>query len=512
MFNMNPITRLDNPEPDIIRVDNTYYMVTTTMHFYPGGQILRSYDLLHWEIVGYLFDSLDECDEEKLLGEKNIYGHGMEAGSLRYHNNKFYVTFYVRGMDKSFLFISDRPEGPWQKKVLKNGYFSGSLLFDDDGRIYIAHGFEKIWISELDSELNGTKEGGFENLILEDKGDNYIGYTGSHFYKINGHYYLFVMQWSITGVARRTQMCFISDSIEGPYEGYTVFCDDNGYYNQGIAQGGIVDAPNGKWFAVLSQNYGAAGRIPVLVPVSFDGKIPVFGSKGKMPNILEIPNGNPYYRYDSLTASDKFFYMNRPQVRLRPQWQFNHKPDNSLWRILPEGGLSIRTGKISVNLTQAQNTLTQKMLWPASAVEVDVDASKINEGDFAGLCALQGCYGLVGITKEFNKYYVVVIVKSLKNKDINNNRLDYLPGKIIEKIHVESPKIRFRIDVDFNDRQDEIVFQYCDTIGTNNWQLIGDKHKIYFRLDHMMGCRFGLFLYSTRQVGGEAVFNDFIYN
>ena len=108
------------------------------------------------------------------------------------------------------------------------------------------------------------------------------------------------------------------------------------------------------------------------------------------------------------------------------------------------------------------------MLWPASAVEVDVDASKINEGDFAGLCALQGCYGLVGITKEFNKYYVVVIVKSLKNKDINNNRLDYLPGKIIDKIHVESPKIRFRIDVDFHGRQDEIVFQYCDTIGTNN--------------------------------------------
>ena len=132
MFNMNPITRLDNPEPDIIRVDNTYYMVTTTMHFYPGGQILRSYDLQHWEIVGYLFDSLDECDEEKLLGEKNIYGHGMEAGSLRYHNNKFYVTFYVRGINKSFLFTADRPEGPWQKKILKNGYFSGSLLFDDE--------------------------------------------------------------------------------------------------------------------------------------------------------------------------------------------------------------------------------------------------------------------------------------------------------------------------------------------------------------------------------------------
>ena len=27
---INPITRLDYPDPDVIRVDNTYYMVSTT--------------------------------------------------------------------------------------------------------------------------------------------------------------------------------------------------------------------------------------------------------------------------------------------------------------------------------------------------------------------------------------------------------------------------------------------------------------------------------------------------
>ena len=32
---INPITRLDYPDPDVIRVDNTYYMVSTTMHFMP---------------------------------------------------------------------------------------------------------------------------------------------------------------------------------------------------------------------------------------------------------------------------------------------------------------------------------------------------------------------------------------------------------------------------------------------------------------------------------------------
>lgn len=46
----NPIIPLDYPDPDVIRVEDTYYMVTTTMHFMPGCEILRSYDLLHWNM------------------------------------------------------------------------------------------------------------------------------------------------------------------------------------------------------------------------------------------------------------------------------------------------------------------------------------------------------------------------------------------------------------------------------------------------------------------------------
>ena len=41
-MNVNPITRLDYPDPDVIRVEDTYYMVSTTMHFMPGCEILQS--------------------------------------------------------------------------------------------------------------------------------------------------------------------------------------------------------------------------------------------------------------------------------------------------------------------------------------------------------------------------------------------------------------------------------------------------------------------------------------
>ena len=71
---INPITRMDYPDPDVIRVEDTYYMISTTMHFYPGGVILRSYDLIHWEIAGYVYDKLDSTPEQRLEGEKNSYG------------------------------------------------------------------------------------------------------------------------------------------------------------------------------------------------------------------------------------------------------------------------------------------------------------------------------------------------------------------------------------------------------------------------------------------------------
>ena len=48
---VNPVLPLDYPDPDVIRVDDTYYMVSTTMHFMPGCVILRSYNLADWEII-----------------------------------------------------------------------------------------------------------------------------------------------------------------------------------------------------------------------------------------------------------------------------------------------------------------------------------------------------------------------------------------------------------------------------------------------------------------------------
>ena len=74
---VNPITKLDYPDVDVIRVENTYYMVSTTMHFMPGCEILRSYDLIHWEHATYVYDRLDGTSGQRLEENENIYGKGM---------------------------------------------------------------------------------------------------------------------------------------------------------------------------------------------------------------------------------------------------------------------------------------------------------------------------------------------------------------------------------------------------------------------------------------------------
>lgn len=510
MYKTNPIMKMDFPEPDVICVEDAYYMISTTLHFRPGGVILRSYDLQHWEIVSYLFDMLEGTPQERMQGEQTAYARGMEHGRLYYQNGTFYASFFSKWMDCTYLFSTKNIEGTWERHCISSPYYDGCLLFDDDNRVYIAFGHQKIWLTELLPDLSGPKPGGLQRLLIEDKDDVYVGYCGTRIYKINGSYYIFVMHWPRTGCARKTQMCFVSDSLEGEFEGREVLCDDAGYHNQGVAQGGLVQTPGGKWYAVLTQDYGAVGRFPMLVPVSFEGRFPEFGHNGRVPETLQLVASRPYYPYEELYTSDDFVYVpdKNGKIALRKQWQWNHQPDDRLWSILPGGGLCIRTAKISANLIHAQNTLTQRMRWPESDAEVLVDARGLKEGDVAGISAFQGCYGLIGITKETGNYYLVVIARDEEDAPEGDLSPDYLPGNLKDKIKLNGSVVRLRITANFSDGKDVAKFYYEED---HKWKKAGRKHALCFKKDHLAGCRYGLFVYSTKQTGGEAVFSDFKY-
>lgn len=506
---INPITRLDYPDVDVIRVEDTYYMVSTTMHFMPGCEILRSYDLVNWEHAAYVYDRLDSTPAQTLTGEENAYGKGMWAASLRYHKGVFYICFVANDTGKTYLYTSEKIEGPWKKSIVEGFYHDCSLLFDDDDRIYIVYGNKHIWLTELKPDLSGPLEEGVHRMVVSDEGNPGLGYEGAHFYKINGKYYLFFIH-SLRDRWMRAEACFMANSLEEEFVGGDVLVDDRGYCGQGVAQGGIVDTPDGKWYAILFQDHGAVGRIPILLPVSWEGDWPVLGENGRVPEEFPVFSTRPDYEYEPLVQSDDFKGKEKYGCfGLKSVWQYNHEPELSLVHNDTEKGiLWVETGKLCPNPIMSGNMLTQRMLFPSCAGEVTVDVSELKEGDYAGICALQGCYGMVAVTKRNGQNYVVMQNREAEDDSLWGMPKDLAPGKEWETVLVEGDVLTLKVEADFWEMRDEARFFY---LKNGEWEPIGVTHKLYFKMDHFTGCRFGLFAYSTQEIGGKAGFSNFVY-
>lgn len=507
----NPILRSDFPDPDVIRVDDTYYMVSTTMHFMPGATILRSFDLIHWEIFTYVYDTLDDTPAQKMEDGKSIYGQGMWAASLRHHNGAFYVCFVANDTQKTYLYRAKDIRGPWKKQRIEGFYHDCSLLFDDDERVYIVYGNREIYLTELNRELTAPKAGGLHRMIVRDREGVKLGYEGVHIYKINHRYYLFLIHWLSEGSGRRVEACFSADSLEHEFIGKDVLDDDMGYFNMGVAQGGIVDTPDGEWYAILFQDHGAVGRVPVLVPIRWEDDFPVLGIHGKIPAYIETKSARPTHKYEPFISSDDFQYFpdSDGTIHLNAVWQWNHAPNNALWSVNgAQRVLQICSGKLSENVTRAVNTLTQRTVWPACAASVEVDGSLLHDGDYAGICAFQGRYGLIAITKEEGAYYLVMKGRPGEADYTMGRTCDQTPGEEYARIPWPNATATLKVYANFADMRDEATFYYLENA---EWKQLGITQKLYFGLDHFVGCRFGLFLYSTEKTGGKACFKRFIY-
>ncbi|MCM1026825.1 MAG: glycoside hydrolase 43 family protein [Roseburia sp.] len=508
----NPVIKADYPGPDVIRAGDVYYMLSATLHFLPGGAILRSYDLIRWEIAGYVFGSFDGREETRMTNERNYYGGGMGPGCIRYHNGRFYVSFADRETGRTYFFWADRVEGPWRSGHIDCYFHHGSLFFDEDDRVYLIYGYNEIRIAELLPDFSGVKPEGFARTLIEEKEDVWLGYEGTHFYRIRGKYYLFTVHWPKSGTARKTQLCFWADSLDGEFQGGTVLDDDLDFCNNGVAEGGLVETNGGSWYALLSQDRGAAGRSPVLVPVEWEGDRPVFGKGGEVPRTVKAQSNRPYYEYESLYCSDDFSYRtdDAGHCTFRKPWQWNHEPDPELWKV--SGGVfRIKTGKVCVNVTQAANTLTQRLFFPRCNVRLTVDATDLNDGDFAGLCALQGCYSMLAVTKELHRYYLVRLERKQTEKNKNSKISDYMPARITEKISLVTPIVRLKLEADFARGADTVFFSYREPREGGKWRRVGEGYRLHFGLDHFAGARCGLAVFATKKAGGSAAFRNFVY-
>ena len=497
----NPFIFADVPDPDVIRVGDIYYMTSTTMYFTPGCPVMKSKDLVNWEIIGYVYDILDESDCMTLKNGMHDYGKGSWASSLRYHNGTYYVAFCAYNTDKTYIYQTQDIEScEWRKYELDGIYHDMSLLFDDDGRVYMVYGGGAIRVIELTADATAFKPGGLNKVIIENAditGGKSLA-EGAHIYKLNGLYYIFIICWPRTGTGRRIEVCYRAAQINGKYEGRIILDDDMGFKNAGVAQGGIVDTTDGAWYALLFQDHGSVGRVPVLVPVKWENDWPVLGENGRVPVEMLLPVIGCELK--NIVISDDF-----EGEKLSLEWQWNHNPDNANWSLTARPGwIRLTAGTICKSLTDARNTLTQRTFGPECSGAVYTDVSSMRDGDFAGLAVLQDMYGFVSVKMVGGDKYIIMAAAEEQTERVYKTGI---PAKELESIKLYPDTLYLKIYFDFKDAVDEAYFYY--SLDGENWQKIGSKLKMSYRLSHFTGYRFALFNYAIKTSGGYVDFDWF---
>ena len=558
----NPVIYADAPDPSVIRVDDTFYMVSTTMHMSPGCTIMKSTDLVNWSVVNYAYDQLEKTDAFALKNGKNDYASGSWAANLRYdkYEKRFYLIVTCNTTSRSYIFsTSDIEKGPWHRSVVDKCYDPG-FLFEDTGtkcKKYIVNpsddlGKHEAYLREftVDADYNVTL--GKPRIIIDyaNVENPAIGLRaeGYHGYKIGEYYYIFMIQgagW------QRQEIVWRSKTLEpGSFEVKRVFAgnivDQNGVDVMpftGIAQGGIVDTKEGNWYAFLFQDYGSVGRIPVLIPIRWEEDWPVLGNEGQnvnqilpkpvqggIPRGVVIPDefnngkernffsdqdikkgitaGISYKKLQELAQTVSYERMCEIVAQneygyngsnLNIIWQWNHNPNNNLWSLTERKGyLRFKSGILSKHIQEARNTLTQRTFGPVCSGNVALEIQNMNDGDVAGLAAFQNQYGFVGVKMEDGKKYIVM--QRARQKD------DCL-GEVMEKLPLSQERIYLRVDFNFRDKQDKANFFY--SLDGEEWRKIGDTLQMHYDWPHFVGYRFGLFYYAMQHTGGCVDFDYF---
>ena len=508
----NPMLWADVPDPDVIRVDDTFYLVSTTMHLMPGAPVMASKDLKNWETVGYIFDRLTDSPKYDLL-EGTVYGRGQWATSLKYHNGRFYALLAPNeagAMGDTYIFTAEKAEGPWKIVSRMRHFHDCSLFFDDDGRVYVIYGTGELM--ELKPDLSDVIEGTHQK-IFEREADETGLLEGSRVIKHNGKYYLLMISQVYAPGRHRREVCYRADDIHGPYEKNVILESDFGGFPY-VGQGTIVDTKDGDWYGIIFQDRGGVGRVLTLSPVRWLDGWPMIGDEdGKVPQHMRpLVSGQPT---TAIVKSDDF-----SNDKMGLHWQWNHNPIDNAWSLTERPGfLRLKTNRVVDNLYLAPNTLTQRMEGPTCTATVLIDYSKMKDGDCAGFAAFNSDTGSLTIKRVGKAFFLEMEEMSVqltdREKAVTKVDQKMVEGVALSLLSPKSKKIWLRIDADFRAGErggrDAANFYYSfdgenfTQIGTKDYRMRFDWRRFF------MGSKFALFNYATKKSGGYVDFDSFTY-
>jgi len=465
----NPVIWTDLPDPSVIYVDDTYYMVNTSMFYFPGVTLLESKNLVNWRIASNAVS--DFCVDDpryNLNGKQNAYARGQWATSLSHFKGKFHLLFADLLQFKSFMCESDNPYGPWKVTELPQFYYDSDMLYDETkDQLYVVYGIHQLYIATLNPDT-------YQQL------DNKWIYANDHqegnrFYHIGDYYYIY-SSYDFPA----SQVCIRSSSLDGskPWEFKEVFKGDAGWEGRMIHQASLIQVKDGKWWAMAFNDRDGFGRIPFLMPVTFVDGWPMIDPQNQSGFMCYNKPENIICDY-TFQASDEF-----DADSLQVQWQFNHNRSKDYYSFTDRSGwLRLKTAKITDSLYYAQNTLTQRIFGPVSTATAKLDISAMKTGDVAGLSVFAWPYASIAVYKHNQEYKLQYrYFDDVLNETLLTGNTVYLRS-VVDALTLRA--------------------HFFYSIDNQNFTRFGDEFLIEMNIDKCFaGSRFALFNYATQSLGG----------
>ncbi len=392
----NPVLFADYSDPDVVRVDGDYYLVSSSFGNVPGLPMLHSRDLVSWTIVGHALQRLPpDFDRPR-------HGKGVWAPSIRHHGGRLWI-FWGDPDAGLYMTTAERAEGPWHEPFLvkpARGLIDPCPLWDDDGRLYLVHawaksraGFNAV-LTVVELSPDGRRVLGEGRTVFEG-GAKHPTIEGPKLYKRDGWYWIFA---PAGGVKPGWQVALRSRSVYGPYEDRIVLAQGRTGVN-GPHQGAWVSAPDGGDWFLHFQDRGAYGRVVHLQPMRWRDGWPVMGddadgdgtgepvASARKPVAGEPPR--------EPQASDEF-----DGASLGLQWQWQANPDASWWSVV-DGALRLSAvphASPADTLWAAGHLLLQKLPAPAFTATTLLDPGGLREGEEAGLVVMGRDYAVLTVS------------------------------------------------------------------------------------------------------------------
>ncbi|MCI8427243.1 MAG: family 43 glycosylhydrolase [Lachnospira sp.] len=469
----NPIRTGMYPDPSIIRVEDTYYMVNSSFIYFPCIPVSMSKDLVHWKIIGHAIINPQWARLDNLEG-----GRGYWAPDISYYEGKFYITATYRLNDdgtvyrKQIIVSSETPEGPYSEPaIIDEDGIDPSLFTDDDGKRYMLlnRGARILPINK-----EATKQIGEAKLLYY--GDNKRAPEGPHLLKKDGYYYLFEAEGG-TGPGHRITVSR-SKELMGRYEPcpYNPIMRqmDEGAIIQRCGHGKPVQTQNGQWYIVylcgrkIGEGYSILGRETALDPITWtaDGWPIVNNLDG--PSTLQIKPNLPETIWEESDFDDF------KEQWLGTNWVFPRPPEMD-GIVLKNSYVYIKGSKEDLSSMHARNILLRRQSDFKFSCVCKMKMPDIYPGQDMGIT----CYydentfikfGIFATTEEQPR----LLIKVMEYID------GYIEGKEIE-VDCSKKDIYLKVNVNYLTRAfyfsyDGEEYQHVDTL-TNVYYLCDEGLK-----------------------------------